>query len=74
MAEAIRSAVESLALPHEKNDFGVVTVSLGVACADAATIRDVTSAQGLVHAADQALNSAKESGRNAVRVQPMEPG
>ncbi len=74
VAEAIRSAVESLALPHEKNALGVVTVSLGMACADAATIRDVTLAQVLVHAADQALYAAKQSGRNAVVSQPIEQG
>jgi diguanylate cyclase (GGDEF)-like protein/PAS domain S-box-containing protein len=63
MAEKIRAAVEALAMPHDGNADGLVTVSIGVA----STIPvDIGGGPGLVEAADRALYSAKRGGRNCV--------
>lgn len=62
IADSIRSAIESLHLPHELNPHGRVTASLGVATATS----PITPAD-LIAAADKALYLAKESGRNTVR-------
>ena len=65
VAEKIRRAVESLAIPHEKSPLaGVVTVSIGVAAAVPTRDSDVGL---LLSAADRALYQAKTAGRNAVR-------
>lgn len=64
VAEALRAAIESLALPHAGNpDTGVVTISLGVA-----TMRPTHDVQptALVELADQKLYEAKAGGRNRV--------
>lgn len=64
VAEKVRSAIQSLEIPHEKssvNDY--VTISLGVVCVS--PTRDMDSS-ALVKQADQALYSAKEAGRNQV--------
>jgi diguanylate cyclase (GGDEF)-like protein/PAS domain S-box-containing protein len=62
VAEAIREAVNRLALPHSASTVADhVTISIGVA----AGIPDATSsAEGLLKRADQALYQAKERGRN----------
>jgi diguanylate cyclase (GGDEF)-like protein/PAS domain S-box-containing protein len=67
IAEYVRSAIESLAIPHEQNGrVGVVTVSIGVATfwpnGD-----NAQSSEQLITRADQALYAAKASGRNCVR-------
>jgi len=60
IAEKIRLAVMSLAIPHQENPAQVVTVSLGVySC-----IPGSTDYQILVAQADSALYLAKRSGRN----------
>jgi diguanylate cyclase (GGDEF)-like protein len=65
-AEAIRAAVQALALPHAGNDAcgGVVTVSVGVATYDADTLPD--DPEALVAKADAMLYDAKRMGRNRV--------
>ncbi|WP_412740606.1 diguanylate cyclase domain-containing protein [Krasilnikovia sp. MM14-A1259] len=61
VAERARAAVEALALPHERTEAGVITLSIGVAThvpARGGSVHD------LVEAADAALYQAKEAGRN----------
>jgi len=63
LAETLRNAVVALAIPHETSPFGMVSVSAGVA------VRFPTpqsSEHELLHAADEALYRAKDSGRNRV--------
>ena len=64
VAEKIRSAIESLKIPHEKSNVNeYITISLGVVCVT--PNRDMDSS-ALVKQADEALYSAKEAGRNQV--------
>jgi two-component system chemotaxis family response regulator WspR len=63
LAEACRASLETLALPHPRVPGGVVTLSIGAACA---TPGEDTSLEGLVAAADAALYGAKRAGRNRV--------
>jgi diguanylate cyclase (GGDEF)-like protein len=64
LAEAMRSKVEELGLPHpESLDDQAVTVSLGVATK---IPNGLVGADELVAAADQALYQAKADGRNRV--------
>ncbi|MCP4717455.1 MAG: diguanylate cyclase [Deltaproteobacteria bacterium] len=59
-ADKARKAVQALGIPHEKSTFGLLTVSIGVAS------EQQDGWQSLINRADQALYSAKESGRNTV--------
>ena len=59
--ERVRESVETLALPHEKNPLGVMTISIGVAYV--ARINEQSLDQ-MVKCADSALYKAKHSGRN----------
>jgi len=62
MAEALRRAIELLAIPHAASTVGDrVTVSLGVA---ALVPRHGDAPAGLIESADRALYDAKQRGRN----------
>jgi diguanylate cyclase (GGDEF)-like protein len=63
IAEQIRVSVAELALPHPSSACGVQTISLGVAVR---TPHDDQPSIELMRLADQALYSAKLSGRNCV--------
>ncbi|MGH6648853.1 GGDEF domain-containing protein [Aquabacterium sp.] len=64
-AERVRQAVETMAMRHESSEtLPLVTVSLGVACCNAAEAG--ASADGLMAQADRALYEAKRQGRNRV--------
>ncbi len=63
VAERMRRAVESAALPHAPS-VGEVTVSVGVATSLGSPVRPVSE---LLEQADAALYDAKHAGRNCVR-------
>lgn len=60
-AEAIRTAISGLATPHEGASAGIVTVSTGLASAEA---DDDIGLDALVEAADAELYRSKREGRN----------
>ena len=67
VAERVREAVAGLRIPHCQTDYGVVTVSIGVAGIDAASARFGHQAcEKLIRVADKALYRAKDGGRNKV--------
>ena len=70
IAEDVQASIAALRIPHETSPHGYVTVSLGVAsCAPGAKPpTPLATCQSLLHAADNALYTAKKSGRNAVKV------
>ena len=63
IGEAVRSAVQNLAMPHCTSSYETVTVSVGVACTKP---NDSQKPGDLIEAADAALYAAKHRGRNAV--------
>lgn len=63
VAETIRRAIAQLGVPHEDNEGGIVTVSIGVATAIPGAAEPPAR---LVEAADAAVYQAKEAGRNRV--------
>jgi diguanylate cyclase (GGDEF)-like protein len=64
VGERVRKAVEALAIPHSGSPLGRLTVSIGVASADFASVpRDGAA---LIERADCALYLAKTQGRNRV--------
>lgn len=64
VAEKCRQAVQDLAIEHAVNaHFGVVTISVGVACV---VPSEHMSYGDLIEMADQALYESKERGRNCV--------
>lgn len=68
VGECLRAAVAELNIPHEGNNGGVATISVGVATMrDAFEMTSVAIAERLVSEADKALYEAKSSGRNTVR-------
>ncbi|RFA27189.1 hypothetical protein CAI21_15175 [Alkalilimnicola ehrlichii] len=67
IAEALRRAVEQLAIPHERSTSGpVVTISIGVATLDPVPPAQLNIASRLLRAADMALYDAKSKNRNRV--------
>ena len=63
MADEIRQRVMTLEIPHATSDFGVVTISIGVA----ASVPDQNeTCDALLRLADLALYQSKDSGRNQV--------
>jgi diguanylate cyclase len=70
--EELRVSIHALALPHEKNEGGVVTASFGLAwCSDVA--RAQIDAESLYRAADEMLYQAKALGRNRVESSEVAP-
>jgi diguanylate cyclase (GGDEF)-like protein/PAS domain S-box-containing protein len=69
VAERVRAAIQAMAVGHEGNEAGVVTVSIGVA-AIAPGPRTALETSLLVGAADLALYEAKRTGRNRVVCAP----
>ena len=63
LVDAMRSALEALAVSHDSSPWGHVTMSIGVAAADPNNERDPET---LIARADQALYAAKAQGRNRV--------
>jgi len=61
-AERLRTAIADLAFSPEPGIHHKLTVSVGIACSDGKP----TTAEKLLHSADQALYQAKRSGRNRV--------
>ncbi len=66
VAERLRLAVREMALPHPAGPDGIVTISLGVAVAGAAS--GLSDGAALLQAADQALYRAKEAGRDRIEI------
>jgi two-component system chemotaxis response regulator CheY len=62
-ADRMRKGMERLAIPHDDNALGVLTISAGVAMLDPAHAR---SAGAVLKEADDALYRAKQLGRNRV--------
>ncbi len=61
VAERVRTAVQELRIPHPASPTAdVVTVSVGVTCAD----NSISTVAKLIDSADEALYRAKETGRN----------
>jgi diguanylate cyclase (GGDEF)-like protein len=56
-------AIRQLAIVHQQNESGIVTISVGVA---SLTPKDDEARQNLLAAADMALYMAKNAGRNRV--------
>ena len=65
LAEEVRAALVELALPHQDNPAGIVTVSIGLHSVLA--VNHPQAGTRLVERADQALYAAKAAGRNTVR-------
>ncbi len=62
-AEHLRTSVEALNIPHCRSAYGIVTVSVGLACE-----APVSGTDSILPNADAALYSAKANGRNRVEV------
>jgi diguanylate cyclase (GGDEF)-like protein len=67
VAERLRAAVQALQIAHPKSDHRVLTVSIGAAVGE--TPRDI-DLHSLIESADRALYTAKNAGRNRVKLAP----
>jgi diguanylate cyclase (GGDEF)-like protein len=63
VAERVRGAVNGLGVPHAQSDFGLVSVSIGIA---AVMPSGDMVAEELLHLADRALYDSKRNGRDRV--------
>ena len=63
LAENIRFALETLALPHAQSAFGCVTISIGVAVT---TPDETETPEMFIRMSDKAMYQAKANGRNQV--------
>ncbi len=71
-AERVRRKIESLGIVHEDNrPFGIVTISIGVACSDLVR-RERSRWEDVLKQADIAVYRAKRNGKN--QVQAIRPG
>ncbi|KJC54401.1 hypothetical protein UB31_05740 [Bradyrhizobium sp. LTSP849] len=70
VAQALRLAVSDMAIPHQGNGHGRVTISIGVAGSRCGTASSPATA---LAAADTALYVAKENGRNQVSLAAESP-
>ena len=70
VAEALRLAVCDMAIPHEGNSHGSVTISIGVA---GAKCDSRSSPAAVLAAADTALYVSKQDGRNRVSLAAESP-
>jgi diguanylate cyclase (GGDEF)-like protein/PAS domain S-box-containing protein len=68
VAELIRAAVEALAIPHQGEPSGHLTISLGVASLRPTGQGSRRDRDSLIAQADEALYAAKSAGRNRVAV------
>lgn len=63
VAERLRSGIFRLAIPNPSSQYDYVTISIGVAIGDAASVPDLAF---LLRASDEALYRAKRAGRNHI--------
>lgn len=63
VAERLRSGIFRLAIPNPSSKYDYVTISIGVATGDAASVSDLAF---LLRASDEALYRAKRAGRNRI--------
>jgi len=67
IADSLRVKVQQLTIPHSGSAYGIVTISVGVACTLPSAYSSVTD-EILFNLADRALYAAKERGRNRTEV------
>lgn len=70
LAERLRMAIEALDVPSEHGVPVKVTISIGIAAAEAA--KGINTSEALIGKADRALYAAKTQGRNRVVCAPAE--
>ncbi len=71
IASRVRQTVLDLAIEHDGNEIGIVTISAGVAAAHPNSLAEVRD--GLVREADRALYLAKKNGRNTIALASTTP-
>ena len=64
VAERMRQSLVDAGLPHVVSEYGIITISVGVATYDSTEVK--RSANQLIGRADEALYLAKQGGRNRV--------